>query len=146
MIAAYLYFRKQHQKKKAAQQATAARPTEPNLLSNAQYSEDAVTSVHDESETDKREPTSPISNVPTEAEKREKSKARWLTVRLIVGLFFPYFIASTDVTSDFPPWLPLSSLCSCYILLITNAHVKLSQPRYLSSPITLVCVDHITDD
>lgn len=146
MIAAYLYFRKRHQKKKAAQQATAARPTEPNLLSNAQYNEDAVTHVHDESKVNKEQPSSPISNVPTEAEKREKSKARWYMVRLIVGLFFPYFIASTDVTSNFPPWLPLSSLCSCYISLITNAHVKLSRPLCLSSPITLVCVDHTIDD
>ena len=101
MIAAYLYYKKQA-KKRAARKSATGDAAGPNLLRKPQSGENSATNISNESPANQEQPSSPVNNSLTDAEKRQKSKARWLTVRLVLGLFFPYFIASTDVTSISP--------------------------------------------
>ena len=102
MIATYLYM-KRKAKKEAEHGNATDRPAGPHLLSKNPPSKDFTSfSAPNESDSNKERSHVELNSLTKEAEKHEKSKSRMRTIRLVTGLFFPYFIASTDITSKTP--------------------------------------------
>ena len=94
----YLY--KKHKSKKQAREAGA----EDSSSTERKYTLDEAGTFADGGKpagalSSKVESDAEPTSLSNEESKRQKSEARKYRWKLIAGLFFPYFIASTDLTS-----------------------------------------------